>query len=121
MLTPHYDPAAEARADGLAGELLARSGFNPAGMLSAWRKVAQSSHATPPGLPALHPVTQERMAELEASMAGLQAIFEATRKAAVAAAASEPKRSKPKSSQSKERPMIQDWRQKSRAKATPDP
>jgi len=76
LLSEHYDAAAERAADDVALELMARSGVNPAVAAGAWRKVGQAGAGSAPELGALHPVTPERIAALEAQAAVVAPLYQ---------------------------------------------
>lgn len=85
IAAPQYDAETEKAVDALAIELIARSAVNPRAAVSAWRKVGQSAFTALPGLRALHPVTAERLAALEAQAAAAVPLYDAAREAAAAA------------------------------------
>ena len=68
VLSEHYDPAAEAEADTLALQLLAKAGIDPAASIEAWGKVMRAGGATVPGFLVLHPVRQDRISAMEAQL-----------------------------------------------------
>jgi Zn-dependent protease with chaperone function len=73
-----HDEASERAADALGLELMASAGLDPRPTIDAWHKVAGASSATPPTFPALHPMWPERIAELEARMPAMVALYEKT-------------------------------------------
>ena len=85
MLAPHYDAASEAAADRLAMEMLARSNVDPAAVFRAWEKIGRSGARNAPALAALHPVTPERLANLQKGAAELKPVYEEAAAAAAAA------------------------------------
>jgi hypothetical protein len=76
VLSEHYDAAAEKAADQVALELMARSGITPTVAAGAWRKVEQAGATSSQELGALHPVTPERIAALEAQAAAVAPLYQ---------------------------------------------
>ncbi len=74
MGTAHYDTAAEQAADTVALELLARAGIDPGVAPAAWRKIAAQGGAVP-DVAALHPVSPQRLAAIEAAVPGVMPLY----------------------------------------------
>lgn len=73
-----HDEASERAADVLALQLMASAGIDPRSAVDTWRKVARSGGETPPAFSALHPSAPGRIAELEARMPEMVALYEQT-------------------------------------------
>ncbi len=85
MLTEPRPPDAEQHADALALELLAKSAQDPRAAPAAWRKVATVTATRPPAFPALHPVSENRIAAMDALMPSMVAQYDEAKRNQIAA------------------------------------
>jgi predicted Zn-dependent protease len=75
-----FDRAQETEADRLGLEYMARAGFDPAGAVSLWQRMAELQEGTPPAFLSTHPATGARIEDLEAAMPEAREQFEAARR-----------------------------------------
>jgi hypothetical protein len=72
MRAPRYDPAQIEAADRMSAELMARAAYDPRALGSAWRQVARTNS----GIVVAAPVTDARLAAMDAAARAAVPLYE---------------------------------------------